>query len=109
MLHAPNIRIKGCEEYLYECTAIISSKEGIFCAWPCGPDAELVFGYTAIQVRLTGVDTQETDPWVSRIPYCTYTKWTPADINALPVPAAVWLFGTALIGLFGFSKRRKAA
>ena len=27
----------------------------------------------------------------------------------VPVPAAVWLFGTALIGLVGFSKRRKAA
>jgi hypothetical protein len=26
----------------------------------------------------------------------------------VPVPAAVWLFGTALIGLIGFSKRRKA-
>jgi hypothetical protein len=26
----------------------------------------------------------------------------------VPVPAAVWLFGTALIGLVGFSKRRKA-
>jgi len=31
---------------------------------------------------------------------------TPAVV---PVPAAVWLFGTALIGLFGFGKRRKAA
>ena len=29
--------------------------------------------------------------------------------NAVPVPAAVWLFGTALIGLVGFSKRRKVA
>lgn len=28
---------------------------------------------------------------------------------AVPIPAAVWLFGTALIGLVGFSKRRKAA
>jgi hypothetical protein len=27
---------------------------------------------------------------------------------AVPVPAAVWLFGTAMIGLFGFNKRRKA-
>ncbi len=27
---------------------------------------------------------------------------------ATPVPGAVWLFGTALIGLFGFNKRRKA-
>lgn len=28
---------------------------------------------------------------------------------AVPVPAAVWLFGTALLGLFGFSNRRKPA
>jgi hypothetical protein len=30
-------------------------------------------------------------------------------IPAVPLPAAVWLFGTALIGLAGFGKRRKAA
>jgi hypothetical protein len=30
-------------------------------------------------------------------------------IPAVPVPAAIWLFGTALIGLVGFGKRRKAA
>jgi len=29
-------------------------------------------------------------------------------VSAVPVPAAVWLFGSALIGLVGFSKRRKA-
>lgn len=34
----------------------------------------------------------------------------PIDVvppSPVPVPAAVWLFGTALIGLVGFSKRRK--
>ena len=30
-------------------------------------------------------------------------------IPEIPVPAAVWLFGTALIGLLGFGKRRTAA
>ena len=30
-------------------------------------------------------------------------------VSAVPVPAAVWLFGTALAGLIGFSRRRKAA
>ena len=30
------------------------------------------------------------------------------NVNAVPIPAAAWLFGTALIGLVGFSKRRKA-
>jgi hypothetical protein len=29
--------------------------------------------------------------------------------SAVPIPATVWLFGTALIGLIGFGKRRKAA
>ncbi|MCH6566526.1 MAG: VPLPA-CTERM sorting domain-containing protein [Proteobacteria bacterium] len=29
--------------------------------------------------------------------------------SLIPVPAAVWLFGTALIGLVGFGKRRKAS
>jgi hypothetical protein len=33
----------------------------------------------------------------------------PLPPSAVPVPAAVWLFGTALIGLVGFGKRRKAA
>ena len=32
-----------------------------------------------------------------------------SSIPSVPVPAAVWLFGTAMIGLFGFGKRRKAA
>jgi len=32
-----------------------------------------------------------------------------ASVSAVPIPAAAWLFGTALIGLVGFSKRRKAA
>lgn len=30
-------------------------------------------------------------------------------INPVPVPAALWLFGTALIGLVGFGRRKKAA
>jgi hypothetical protein len=33
----------------------------------------------------------------------------PLTPNAVPVPVAAWLFGTALIGLAGLSKRRKTA
>jgi hypothetical protein len=32
-----------------------------------------------------------------------------ATPNAIPLPATVWLFGTALIGLLGFAKRREVA
>ncbi len=31
------------------------------------------------------------------------------SVSAVPVPAAVWLFGTALIGFIGVSRRRKVA
>lgn len=34
---------------------------------------------------------------------------TGPDINPVPVPAAAWLFGSALLGFAGFSKRRKKA
>jgi len=30
------------------------------------------------------------------------------DISAVPLPAAVWLFGSALLGFVGFQKRKKA-
>jgi len=32
-----------------------------------------------------------------------------ANVSAIPVPAAVWLFGSGLIGLAGIARRRKAA
>jgi len=37
------------------------------------------------------------------------TEISELTLSPIPVPAAVWLFGTALIGLVGFSKRRKIA
>ena len=39
----------------------------------------------------------------------SWIAWYEVQVIATPVPAAVWLFGTALIGLVGFSKQRKAA
>lgn len=32
-----------------------------------------------------------------------------ADVNPVPVPAAAWLFGSALLGLAGIGRKRKAA
>ncbi len=35
-----------------------------------------------------------------------FASFAPAALSAVPVPAAVWLFGTALVGLIGFGKRK---
>ena len=40
------------------------------------------------------------------VPYDLHLEGT---INAIPVPAAVWLFGSGLLGLVGVARRRKAA
>jgi hypothetical protein len=32
-----------------------------------------------------------------------------ADVSAIPVPAAIWLFGSGLVGLVGVARRKKAA
>lgn len=37
------------------------------------------------------------------------TTCDPINPSAIPIPAAIWLFVTALVGLIGFSKRRKIA
>ena len=39
----------------------------------------------------------------------TDPNYTVKVISAVPVPAAVWLFGTALVGLFGFKRKSQAA
>ena len=36
------------------------------------------------------------------------SNWS-ISVSPVPVPATLWLFGTGLIGLIGFSKRRKTA
>jgi hypothetical protein len=36
----------------------------------------------------------------------TFVEWTPSSV--VPVPAAVWLFGSGLIGLIGVARRKKA-
>lgn len=43
--------------------------------------------------------------------YTLYLEGTIAEgaVSAVPVPAAVWLFGSGLIGLAGIARRRKAA
>ena len=50
-----------------------------------------------------------TDESVQRMALDNLTIGSASTIPPVPVPAAVWLFGTALVGFIGVSRRRKVA
>ena len=50
-----------------------------------------------------------TDPGFGGVAYQLTLVGTIGTQSAIPVPAAVWLFGSGLLGLVGVARRRKAA
>lgn len=83
---------------------------------------------TLWQTPLVGSDTQAIygnaiDFWMADIPDFTSSQvaqfagqWkldgdtlTYGAVSAVPVPAAVWLFGSAMLGMLGISRRKTAA
>lgn len=76
----------------------------------------LDMGWTSMSWVFTADDTLATLQFLSLTETLGLTEgWGAAldnvsvlAVNPIPIPAAIWLFGTGLIGLIGFSKRRKA-
>jgi hypothetical protein len=70
----------------------------------------LVSGFPVYSTKHLVVDIvhcgTSVDPLCIVDPNSDTTPWASFAVSAVPVPAAVWLFGTALIGLVGFSKRK---
>jgi hypothetical protein len=78
-------------------------------------------GWETFEADIGGVEslwvwegfTEGVDPWVSPndpepVIYNADSRMY-ADFTVVPVPAAVWLFGSGLLGLIGISRRKKSA
>ncbi len=79
--------------FVYDAGAGVVTGSGL-----AGIDADQLFSSALFHVFSASVtldDSQSTLVWEAAAP--------------IPVPAAVWLFGSGLIGLIGFSKHKKAA
>lgn len=63
-------------------------------------------GYDEVDVTLQGIDRDFSIPNYGR-DEVVFGKWSP--VSQVPIPAAAWLFGSALAGLIGIRKRRDIA
>lgn len=91
----------GCNYYAaYQCWVVTLFEIAVFEYLPTK-----ILGAAAVN---KGIDTGPEDVRLAGADYgygdYGYAKWSPSPV---PVPAAAWLFGTAILGLIGFNKRRK--
>jgi hypothetical protein len=74
-------------------------------------DMETVFAYNAVNLSGGGSDTvimASIGTYTPTNPDATYARWS-VSVSPVPVPAAVWLFGTALVGFACLRQTKKAA
>ena len=71
----------------------------VTCGVDCGDGDTFTLSYTAT--------VPAGDP--SGFGNVAYELFMTGTVSAVPVPAAVWLFGSGLLGLVGVARRRKAA
>lgn len=73
----------------------------ISCGNTCEVNDTFTLDYSAV--------VPASDPSFGGVAYSVHLEGTIAAPSAVPVPAAVWLFGSGLVGLAGIARRRKAA
>lgn len=77
-----------------------------------GPDfgvAVLTFDVVGAVGRTTTVSAEDRLGWVAPGSIPIDVSYANAEVSVVPVPAAVWLLGSALVGLGGVAGRRKVA
>ena len=69
-----------------------------------GPFQNFSANFEVLSLTITNPDAGRTID-----PFCSFDPSGNLCAPPIPVPAAVWLFGSGLVGLVGVARRRKAA
>lgn len=81
-----------------------------------GNKPKKVNGSTFLEVNLANLAIPNSDLWRifakigdrdDKFKISSMTVSTPSTPSAVPIPAAVWLFGSALVGMVGIGRRRQ--
>jgi hypothetical protein len=77
----------------------------------CAPDDECIVARNGAyqDFGVVGWKALGESEWLQFGESQIYADFESTTLNPVPVPAAVWLFGTALVGFIGVSRRRKVA
>jgi hypothetical protein len=63
-------------------------------------------GQADLEIGILNTAADDINPPIGADPFDIGTGIVTAEIGVIPVPAAVWLFGSGLLGLFGVARRK---
>jgi len=97
-------------QYMYNNNGVSDINPGLFQTvglwyWSSDPCVNTAFGMECTGLNFGNGSTLSTAQGNN------YYGWAvrAGDVGAVPVPAAVWLFGSGLLGLVGVARKKKAA
>ena len=69
---------------------------------------KITLGFELTRLAVFGSMSAYYTDYMGKIGTTSHDALYVAGINAVPIPAAVWLFGSALLGLTGLRRRKVA-
>ena len=83
--------------------AVIACTSGTF---TCANGEEFTLDYTAIITTLDSATLEPVTGGLTTVPYQLHLEGI--VVSSVPIPPAIWLFGSGLIGLLGIARKKKS-
>jgi hypothetical protein len=92
---------------VYDSGGLVASESVIYGDMGAG-EAKTFFGWTTTETVFTALEFA-IDPQSNLGEFSAVDNFQYGRLSQVPIPASIWLFGTALVGFVGMARRRKVA